>query len=111
MFAIESTKTNEGFLTMTAEKKKAVKRLVSNAWKLAATPALTLDDCDGKYYAGYVGDKIAIFEKNDGIPPRVIVYFPGTSDGKIAAERVCDSLNLPIAEISIDDTLSFEQTP
>lgn len=40
-----------------------------------------------------------------------IVYFPGTSDGKIASERVCDSLNLPIAEISIDDTLSFEQTP
>ena len=28
---------------MTAEEKKAVKRLVSNAWKLAATPALTLD--------------------------------------------------------------------
>ena len=94
--------------SMSKEERKALGKLISNAWKLATSPMLTLEDCDGKYYAGYVGDKIAIHEKADGIPPRIIAYFPATPDGKIAAERVCDSLNLPPEEMSVDDSLSFE---
>lgn len=89
---------------------KIINERISNAWKLAASPLLTLDDCDGKYYAGYVGDKIAIFEKQPDIPPRVIVYFPGTEDGRIASERICDSLNDPTGKtLSLDELLSSEK--
>lgn len=89
---------------------KQLKKSISAAWKLAASPLLTLDDCDGKYYAGYVGDKIAIFEKRPDIPPRVIVYFPGTEDGRIASERICDSLNDPTGKtLSLDELLSSEK--
>ena len=89
---------------------KTKRKLVDNAWKLALGPVLPLDECDSKdrYYAGYVGDKIAIHEKGKNIPPRVVAYFPGTNDGAIAAARVCDSLNCPIEKISIDEALSFE---
>jgi hypothetical protein len=96
---------------------KAKRRLINNAWKLAIGPTLSLDDGEGRYYAGYVGDKIAIHEKGEGILPRVIAYFPGTDDGVIAASRICDALNLNLTisstdeeyeKLSIDEVLSFE---
>ena len=39
---------------------KAKRKLINNAWKLAIGPTLSPDDGEGRYYAGYVGDKIAI---------------------------------------------------
>lgn len=83
------------------------KERINNAYRLAIGPVLTLDDCDGRYYTSYVGEKIAALEKNEGVPPRVVAYFPATPDGLIAAERFVDSLNGSTLD---DDDLSFEKT-
>lgn len=69
------------------------KQRINNAYSLAIGPILTPDDCEGRYYTSYVGDKIAVLEKNQNLPPRVIAYFPATNDGLIAAERFVDSQN------------------
>ena len=83
------------------------KEKINNAYRLAIGPILTLDDYEGRYYTSYVGEKIAALEKNEGVPPRVIAYFPATPDGLIAAERFVDSLN----GSTLDDVdLSFEKT-
>ena len=85
-----------------------LKDRIANARSLAIGPILEPDDCDRdkRYYIGYAADKIATFEKNDGIPPRVIANFPPTADGRIAAERFVDDLNGdPIG----DDDLSSEK--
>ncbi len=84
------------------------KQKINNAYHLAIGPILTADDCDGRYYTSYVGDKIAVLEKNKDVPPRIIAYFSSTEDGLIAAERLVDSLNkTSLAE----DYLSFEKSP
>ena len=80
---------------------------INNAYRLAIGPILESDDCDGRYYTSYVDEKIAALEKNEGVPPRVIAYFPATPDGKIAAERFVDSLNWSTLD---DADLSFEKT-
>lgn len=83
-----------------------MKQKINNAYSLAISPILDTDDCDGRYYLGYDGGKIAVHEKNTEIPPRVIAYFPATEDGKIAAERFVDSKNNdPIS----DELMSFEK--
>lgn len=79
---------------------------VNNAYRLAIGPILESDDCDGRYYTSYICEKIAALEKNEGVPPRVIAYFPATPDGKIAAERFVDSLN---GQTLDGDDLSFEK--
>ena len=79
---------------------------MNNAYSLALSPILDIDDCDERYYLGYDDGKIAVHEKNADIPPRVIAYFPATEDGKIAAERFVDSKNNdPIS----DELMSFEK--
>ena len=40
---------------------------------------------------------------------RTIAIFPATEDGKIAANRYCDSLNSEDGLVSTDDLLSFEK--
>ena len=82
------------------------KQRVNNAYRLAIGPILDLDDCDKRYYTSYVSDKIAVLEKNDSLPPRVVAYFPPTPDGLVAANRFVDNNNNePLA----DDDLSFEK--
>lgn len=82
------------------------KQRINNAYSLAIGPILTLDDCEERYYTSYVGDKIAVLEKNQNLPPRVIAYFPATNDGLIAAERFVDSLN---GTTGGEEDLSFEK--
>ena len=80
---------------------------IRNACKLSVGPILPHDDCDERYYIGYAEGRIAIFEKNEGIPPRIIAYFQPTEDGRIAANRYANSLNG--GENYAEETLSFEK--
>ena len=84
-----------------------LKERLNNAYRLAIGPILDVNDCNGRYYTSYVGDKIAALEKNKDVPPRVIAYFAATPDGLIAANRFVDSLNETTLD---DDNLSFEKS-
>ena len=92
--------------------RNVVEQLINNARRLAIGPVLELnelkDDPQARYFTSYTGDKIAVIERTDGGPLRTIAIFPSTSDGKIAAGRVCDSLNSKDGCVSIDESLSFE---
>ncbi len=98
---------------MPSAERKLIRQRIKNAMNLALGPILELkelsDTPQAKYFTSYVNERIAIIERTEDSPMRTIAIFPATEDGKIAANRYCDSLNSEDGLVSTDDLLSFEK--